>query len=182
VDLYQRAGQPHHWVDIEAGRVNGDLLEFSDYCDVGVYEQDRQDDEAGIYSGDSAPDPWRQAGEAFRDQMEFTAAIGAINADFERRARPYRETMKRNPGPLLPELAALMRERDARIAEVTRAHQRAEALEWAARRQPANVATAHQRQLEQAAARAFATDLGRGRFLRDDPADAGRATMDIAVW
>lgn len=140
-----------------------------------------QDDEAGIHAYD-APDPGREADERYRRNRAFYAAVAAIDAEYEARARPYAAQQKRNPGPLRPELAALARERGRKVQELTRAHQHAEALEWAARRQPLNLVSAHERADEQAAARAFAADLGRGRFLRADAGQAGRPTEDIAVW
>jgi hypothetical protein len=140
-----------------------------------------QDDEAGIHAYD-APDPGREADERYRRTRAFYAAVAAIDAEFEARARPYAAQQKRNPGPLRPELATLARERDRKVQELTRAHQHAEALEWAARRQPLSLVSAHERADEQAAARAFAADLGRGRYLPSGPGQAGRPTEDIAVW
>jgi hypothetical protein len=157
-------------------------VEFSDFHDVGVYEDGHQDDEAGIYGGDSAPDPWAARDKAFAAHTALAEAIERINADFGRRARLYVEQQKRNPGPVRPELAALMSERDSKVRELTRAHQRAQALEWATRDRPGRIASAHERQVERAAAHAFARDLGRGRFLRDEPADAGRDVRDAWIW
>jgi hypothetical protein len=176
-DLYARAAPPVHRADLESGHVDDDLLEHSDYHDVGVYEQD---DDQGIYSG-----PGR-GGDPVRDRIHaagnLRAAVDAITADYDRRTEKYIAQQRRNPGRVQPELAALLRDRDSKIRELTRAHQHAEALERADRRQLLNQVSAHERQVEQAAARSFALDLGRGRFLRADPGQAGRSTSDIAVW
>jgi len=159
---------------------DADLRDFSDEFDLDDVE--RQDDEQGIVAGDSAPDPWQERNDEFAARQEFAAAIDAVNADYARRARPHLERQKRNPGRLLPELAELQRERDWRISELQRAHWKAEAYARAVREQPGRVATAHERQVERAAARSFAMDLGRGRHLRDDPADVGRATSDVFMF
>jgi hypothetical protein len=180
VELHERASAPQHWA--EAGRADEDLLEYSDYHDLAHLDEDHpyQDDEPDIHAGGQrAPDPWQQRQEA---EAKLRAAIDSINADFDRRAQKYLMQQKLNPGPMRPELAALLRERDSKVRDLTRAHQHAQALEWAARDQPWRIATAHERQVEQAAARAFALDLGKGRFLGADPEPAGRATADIAIW
>jgi hypothetical protein len=183
-DLHDRARRPAHWADIEAGHVDSDLLEYSDSHDVGVYQDDNQDedDEAGIVTGDSAPDPRQERDRAFAAQTALGEAIEQIKVDFDRRARPYLAQQRRNAGVIRPELAALMRERDNRIAELTRAHQLDQAYEWAAKDRPGRIVTAHDRAVEQAAARSLQADLGRGRHLRDDPADAGRDVHDTWIW
>jgi hypothetical protein len=176
-ELHQRAGRPDHWADIEAGPADDELLEHTDYFDIGIYGHNHQDDEQGIHSGDSAPDPWQQRNEAWAAQMAHTEAVEQIRARYERLLAPYRETMKRNVGVKPVAVARLEQVRDAEIQELTRARQQAQAAEWAGRDRQGRIATAHERQLERAAARSFAIDLGRGRHLRDDP---GRATQDIA--
>jgi hypothetical protein len=173
-ELHQRTGRSAHWDDIEAGRAGDDL--------ANEIELEDQDDEVGIVAGDRAPDPWEARDQAFAAQTALAEEIDAINDDFNRRARPFLEQQRRNAGVIRPELAALTRARDSKISALTRTHQRAQALEWAAQDQPGRLVSAHERAVEHAAARSFATDHGRGRFLRDDPGQAGRDTMDIAVW
>lgn len=167
-ELYERAGDPPDWTDLD------------DDHHLDDDHQDHLDDDPGIYSGGQlAPDPWQQSHEA---EANLLAAIDVIKADFDRRAQKYLLQQKRNPGPMRPELAALLRERDSKISELTRAHQLAQALEWAARDRPWRVASAHERQVEQAAARSFAMDLRRGRFLRAEPESAGRDVHQTWIW
>jgi hypothetical protein len=175
LELYERAGRPRHWADIEAGNVDDELLEFSDYHDVAVYEQD-DGQQVGLVVADS---PWR---ERIKAAENLRAAIDGINAEYDRGAEKYIAQQRRNPGRVQPELATLLHGRDTDIRELTRAHQRAEALAWGARRQPVARVSAHERRVEQAAAWAFARDLGRSRFLRADPGQVGRDTQDIAIW
>lgn len=157
-----------------------DLREFSDEIDlIGL---DDQDDETGIIAGDTAPDPFEERNQAWAERQEFANAIDAVQEEFDRKAGKFIEQQKRNPGRLLPELAELRRERDARTAELQRDHWRAEAHAMAAREQPYRRASAHERSVEKAAARSLQVDLGRGRHLRDDPADAGRDVRDAWVW
>lgn len=187
-ELQDRARVPAHWSDIEAGRVDPDLSLYSDAYDVGVYENDQddddqdEDDETGIVVGGSAPDPFEERNKAWAERQAFANAINAVQEDFDRKAGKYIEQQKRNAGTIRPELAALTRERDNRIAELTREHHLAQAYEWAAKDRPGRLVTAHERAVEQAAARSFAMDLGRGRFLRSDPADAGRDVHDAWIW
>jgi hypothetical protein len=131
---------------------------------------------------ESGADPSQQRNDAWAARQEFADAIRRIRADYEARLRPYRETMKRNPGVVLPELASLLRERDARVAELTREHHLAEAYRMAERDQPGRIASARERQDEQAAARAFATDLGKSRFLPAEPEPAGRDVRSAWRW
>jgi hypothetical protein len=181
-ELHDHAGRPAHWAEIEAAVVDDDLIEHTDFHDVGVYEHEHQDDEAGIVAGDSAPDPWQERNEWFAAEQALSDAIDAVQKDFDRKARPFIEQQRRNQGIKLPQLAALERERHARIRHLEREHYLADAHRQAARDRPRRIATAHERQVERAAARALAMDLGRGRFLRDEPADVGRPTSDIAIW
>lgn len=157
------------------------LREFGDGTGAFGADDEGPGDETGIYE-DSAPDPGRESDERYRRNLAFSAAVAAIDAEYEARAQKYAQLQKRNPGPLRPELAALARERDRKVQELTRAHQHAEALEWAARDQPLNLVSAQERADGQAAARAFAADLGRGRYLPSGPGQAGRPTQVIAVW
>jgi hypothetical protein len=164
-ELHERAAPPQHWADIKAGHVDDDLLEFSDYHDVGVHED--QDDENG---------------QSWNDAYRVEQAVQQIEGKYRELARPLLAQQKRNPGVRLPALVQLEAECEQTINAILRRHQRAQAFERAARLAPQRVATAHERQVEQAAARAFALDLGRGRFLGADPEPAGRATADIAIW
>jgi len=159
VSLHGNARAPRPWADIEAGRAD------PDEDDATVRERDHQgyDEDAGIHAGGQlAPDPRRRRNEAFAGQLALMDAIERVHTDFDRRARPFIEQQRRNPGVVRPELAALLRERDSKIGEMTRAQQLAQALERAARDQPQRAATAHERHLEEAASRAFAMDLGTG--------------------
>lgn len=142
---------------------------------------DHQADETSIVAGDSAADPWEQRNEARAARMAHADAVEQIQAKYERLLAPYRETMKRNPGVKPVVVARLEQSRDVEIQELTRARQVTQAAEWAARTAPQRVASAHERAMEKAAARTFAMDLGGGRHLRDEPADVGRATSDIAI-
>jgi hypothetical protein len=162
-ELHEHASAPQHWA--EAGPVDGDLPEFSDYHDVGVYED--QDDEDG--------QSWNVA---YRVQQ----AVQQIEGEYRELARPLLAQQKRNPGVRLPALVQIEAECEQKINALLRKHQRAQALERAARLAPQRVATAHERELEQAAARAFAQDLGRGRFLRADPEPAGRDVYSAWLW
>ena len=153
-----------------------DLREHSDELDLGP---DEQDDEQGIVGGD--PGRYDPEG-AWVQRMAYADAIDAIQQRYERLLAPYREVMKRNIGVKPVAVARLEAARDLEISELTRQHQKQEALERAAHMAPQRAATAHERAVERGAARALQSDLGRGRHLRDDPANVGRATRDIAIW
>jgi hypothetical protein len=174
-EIYDRAGRPDHWDDPET--------EFSDEFDL-LHEapDNHQDDETGIVAGDTAPDPWQQRAEAFHQRMALTEASDQIMAKYEAQLRPYREAVKRNPGVKPVAMGRLEQARDEEIRELTREHHLAEAYRMAEQDRPGRMATAHERAIEKAAARSFAMDLGRGRHLRDDPADAGRDVHDAWVW
>jgi hypothetical protein len=185
-ELHDRTRRPDHWDAIEAGQVDDDLIEFSDTYDVhdDGQDDDHQDDDHqddGLYVGPGHRDTY-DPDAAHRERMELAVAVDAINADFEFQAAPYLAQQKRNPGPMLPQLAQLMRERDSAVSKLTRDHQRAEAYALAELDGPRNRVSAHDRAVEQAAARAFAADLGRNRHLRDDHADIGRDVRDAWVW
>ncbi|HET9081117.1 MAG TPA: hypothetical protein VFO01_11475 [Trebonia sp.] len=161
-----------------------DPQNYTDFGEVpGDFEHKQgRDDERGIVAGGSYIDPGQERDSAFAGQMALQEAIDAVNTEYDRRARPYRATMKRNPGVVLPELAALMRDRDARIADLTRAQQRAQALDQAARNAPQRAVQAHERQQEQAALTALARDLPGGSRHCAPPQWTGRPTGDIAIW
>jgi hypothetical protein len=155
-------------------------VEFSDEFDlIGL------DDETGIVAGDS-PGPWEERNQEWSERQkareELEAAIKAVNAGFDRHAAKYLAQQRRNPGLVRPELAGLIRDRNAKVNALNRAHWRAEAYERAARDQPVPRVTAHERAVEKAAARSLQIDLGRGRHLRDDPADVGRHVHDTWIW
>lgn len=173
-ELHDNARPPQHWRDVGAGHVDEDLAEFSDYPDIS---QDEDDEDAG-----SAPDPWRQADDAWRERMAFTDAVEQIRARYAAAARPYEATLKRNPGVKPAGMARLEQERDAAIRDLMRSRQRAEAYERAAREAPQRAVHAAERQQEQAALNAFGNDL-QGRSRRYQPPEFhGRGTRDIAVW
>jgi hypothetical protein len=174
--LVARGGQeftdqsrPDHWDDSET--------EFSDEFDL-LHEA--QDDETGIVAGDR-PDPWEERNAAWAARQAFGEAIDRIKAEYEH-LEPYQQTLRRNQGVKPAAMVRIEQERDARIGELTRAHQLADALDQAERNRPYRQASAHERQVERAAARALAIDLGRGRHLRDEPADAGRDVHDAWIW
>jgi hypothetical protein len=173
-DLYDGAGRPDHWDDPET--------KFSDEFDLLHDDQDdeHQDDETGIVGGDG--DPGYNPDTAWAARQEFASAVERIQARYESQLRPYRDALRRNLGVKPVAMARIEAQRDAEIQELTRAHQLAEAYELAARDQPYRRASAHERAVEKAAARSFANDLGRGRHLRNDPADVGRATSDAFMF
>ena len=150
--------------------------------DLTGLDDEHQDDEYGIVADESGADPWQQRNDAWAARQELAAGIDRIRAEYEPLLRPYRQTMGRNPGVVLPELASLLRERDSRIRGLNGTHQLAEAMERAARDRPGRVASARERQDGQAAARSFAADLGRGRFLTTEPEPAGRDVHSAWVW
>ena len=170
-ELHERAGRPAHWDDPET--------EFSDEFDL---PHEHQDDDQGIYSGDSAPDPWQTRNEAFAAQQALTDAVEQVRARYERLLAPYRETMRRNIGVKPVAMARLEQQRDAEIRDLERNQQRAEALDHAARMAPHRAAQAAERQQEQAALNAFSRDLMGGSRRYQPPEWNGRATGDIAVW
>ena len=141
--LVARGGQeftdqrrPDHWDD--------PATEFSDEFDL---LHDHQDDDQGVYSGDSAPDPWEQRNEAWAERMAHTEAVERVEARYERRLAPYRDSMKRNLGVKPTAMARLEQARDAEIRELTRSRDKAEALERAARMAPQRAVQAAERQL-----------------------------------
>lgn len=174
-----RFGEPDHWADMEAGRIDPELQEFSDFNNVSVYED--QDD--GIHAVDHrAPDPWEERNAAFNEQTRLTAAIERIEAEYSERARPYIDQLRHNPGVRPTGPVRLEQECADKIAALEKPHQLAQALEWSAQSAPQRQVTAHERAVEQAAARAFGMDLGRGRFLRADPEPAGRDVHQKWIW
>jgi hypothetical protein len=178
-ELYDHAGRPDHRAGIKRGEYDPDLIEHTDYHDVGVYEQDRQDDEQGIIGGDPGrydPDS------AWAERMAYTEAVDVIQARYERILAPYRETLKRNQGVKPTVVAKLEQARDAEIRGLTRAHQHAEALARAAREAPYRAVQAAERQTEYAALNAFGRDLPGGSRRHQEPDWSGRHTDDIAVW
>jgi hypothetical protein len=177
----QRAGE--RLTTLRGRHPFADLPEFSDELDlIGQDDEDHQDDEYGIVSNDSSADSWQERNELWAARQEFADAIEAVNADFKRRAAKYLGQQRRNAGTKLPELAGLERERDARIAELTRVHHLAEAYAMAERDRPGRIASARERAAGQAAARSFAADLGRGHFLRAEPEPAGRDVHSAWRW
>jgi hypothetical protein len=168
--LHDRARPPGHRADAP-----------SVYSDFGDLPEDYDDDdEQGIYSGPADPGRWQDS--AFARGQAMAKEVERIRADYDRRARPYLDVQRRNGGVVRPELAALVRERDAKISDLTRAHQKAEAYELAERNRPKYIASAHERQMETAALRAFAKDLGRGRRVASQPPTAGRPTEDVFLF
>jgi hypothetical protein len=180
--MYQRAGHPDHWTDIEAGPVDDELLEHTDFYDVGIYEQQNQDDDRGIVAADHAHDPWAERNEAFHERMALTEAVEAVAARYEVLLEPYRASMKRNIGVKPPAVSRLEAARDAEIRELTRSRDKAEALERAARMAPQRAVQADERRLEQAALNAFGRDLPGGSRRYRPPEWTGRPTDDIARW
>lgn len=177
-ELHESAGEPDHWADLEAGPAEPDDG-YGDYHDLGVYED--QDD--GIHAGGyRAPDPWQERNEAFSEQMALTEAVRQIEDHYRELARPFIDQLRRNPGVRPPGLVRLEQECADKISALEKKHQRVQALEGAGRRAPQRVATAHERAVGQAAARAFAMDLGRGRSLRADPEPAGRDIHQVWSW
>jgi hypothetical protein len=144
-----------------------DLRDFSDYNDLIGLDDDPGDDASAA---------------AWSDSYRVHSAVEKIEEHYRELARPLLAQQARNPGVRLPALVKLELECEEKVNEILRAHERAQALERAARRQPQQVATAHVRQLEQAAATAFARDLGRGRYLRAEPEPAGRDVRSTWIW
>jgi len=178
--LVARGGQeftdhsrPDHWDDPET--------EFSDEFDL-LHEQDHQDDETGIVAGDTHVDPWAERNAAFRERMQLTEAVQAIETRYEHLLEPFRQSLKRNPGVKPVAIARLEQERDEKIRELRTRQQRAEALAQAAREAPQRAVRAAERQLEQAALNAFGRDLPGGSRRYQPPEWTGRPTDDIAVW
>jgi hypothetical protein len=160
-DLYDRAGAPRDRRD--------DPESYSDWGEIPG------DDDVGAPPDEPGDVAWSEVYKAEQ-------AIETIRQKYRELARPYLQQVKRNPGVRPAQLVALEIECQKKTDAILKARDRAQALERAARLAPRRLASAHERQMESAAARAFAIDLGRGRFLRDDRADVGRATEDIAIW
>ena len=151
--------------------------------DLGPMADTSDDDDAGSFEGGyRAPDPWEARNAAFNDQMALMEAIERIEADFDRRARPYLDQQRRNPGPLRPELAALARERDAEILELTGNARHAAELERAARLAPQRQATAQERQVQRSVVDDLCKDLRRHHFVRAEPEPAGRDVWSTWNW
>jgi len=162
LDARRREHRPDHWAHLEARRTDPDLAEYTDIHDV-------PDDDPGDV--------------AWSDQYRVQQAIERIEAEYRALARPLLAQQRRNPGVRLPALVQLELEAERKVSEIVKAHQRAMALERAARRHPATVATAHERALEQAAARSFARDRYGSRHAgRAEPEPAGRPTSGLADW
>jgi hypothetical protein len=183
-DLHQRARRPDHWADLETGRVDPDLSLYSDAYDVGVYENNQDDDDlddAGIVTGGAYADPY-DPDTAWQAQRQLAEAVERIEAEAERQLRPYREALRRNPGVKPLAATRIEQARDAEIRGLTRAHQHAEALARAAREAPHRAVQAAERQAEYAALNAFGAQLpGRSR-RHQEPDWSGRHTDDIAAW
>jgi hypothetical protein len=142
------------------------LAEFTDTYDLTGQDDDRDDASAAAWS----------------DSYRVHTAVGKIEEHYRELARPLLAQQARNPGVRLRELVALEQECADKIDAILRAHERAQALERAARRQPQQVASAHERAIEAAAARSFARDLGKGRHLRAEPEPAGRDVRSAWSW
>jgi hypothetical protein len=158
-ELHAQARPPRHWRDQDA---DDDKDEFSDEYDVGRLDEGTHD--------------------VFSEALRVQQAVEDVKAQYDARIQPLLAQQARNGGVRLLALVRLELERDAQVRELLHAHQKVQALEWAERDRPARVATAHERQLEAAASTAFARDLGRGRFLRDDSEPAGRPGADAFIW
>jgi hypothetical protein len=161
---------PQHWSD--------DPSQFSDYGEI----PGDLDDETGIVAGDSTPDPWQQRAEAFHERIALSEAIDRITVEYAARLRPYREAVKRNPGVKPVAMARLEQERDSKIRDLTRAADKAQALEVAARMASQRAVQVAERQLEQAALNAFGRDLPGSSRRYQPPEWTGRPTDGIAVW
>lgn len=158
-----------------------DLPEFSDEFDIiGLDDEDQDDDDdAGIIGGGHLgydPDA------AWRERMAYTDAEEAVKARYESQLRPYRDALRRNQGVKPVAMARLEAARDAEIRGLTYAHQKAEAMAWAAREAPHRAVQAAERQLEYAALNALGAQLpgGSRRYHVDE--FHGRDTTDIATW
>jgi hypothetical protein len=181
-ELHQRASRPDHWADIEAGPADDELLEHTDYFDVGIYEDERQEDETGIVAGDTAPDPWAERNTAWAERQAHADAVEQIRARYAGLLQPYEQSMRRNIGVKPVVVARLEAQRDAEIQGLTRKHHLAQAYELADRNAPQRAVQAAERQFEQAALNAFGRDLPGGSRRYQPPEWTGRPTDDIAVW
>ena len=149
--------EPDHWADIEAGRVDPDLAEHTDTYDVGLNDP-----------GDVA---WS---DAYRVQM----AVERIEARYRELARPLLTVQRRNGGVRLPKLVELETECADKIDAILRAHEHAQELGRAVRREPGRVAHAQERQDGIRAMQSLAADLP-GGHRRHAPVDGARATSDV---
>lgn len=105
-----------------------------------------------------------------------------VRARYDALIRPLLAVQRRNGGVRLPTLVQLELERKREIDAITKAHQKAEAHEMAARDAPWRAVAAHERQAEQAALNSLARDLPRSSRRYQGAEPAGRDTADIAVW
>lgn len=160
----RRGHRPDHWADIEAGRVDPGLIEHTDHHDLVALA----DDDPGDL--------------AWSDTYRVQQAVEKIENHYRKLARPLLAQQARNGGVRLPGLVKLEQECADKIDAIVKAHERAQALDRAARRQPATVATAHERQLEQAALRSLAADLPGRRHRHAEPEPAGRDVRSTWSW
>jgi predicted nucleic acid-binding Zn ribbon protein len=153
-ELYTRATPPRHAV-----------------ADDG--HPDDEDNEHG-YS-DDGPGTWS-------DAWRLSEAVEAIRARYERLARPYLAQLRRNPGVRPAGLVELEQRCHDETAEMIRAHDHATQAGRARRHKPQRIMDAHERQAEQRAVQALASDLPGGSRRYEAPQYTGRVTRDLWRW
>ena len=119
---------------------------------------------------------------AWSDSYRVHTAVEKIEKHYRELARPLLAQQARNPGVRLPGLVKLEIEAEQKVTAILKAHERAQALERAARRQPQQVATAHERAIARAALRSLAADLPGRRHRHAEPEPAGRDVRSTWAW
>jgi predicted nucleic acid-binding Zn ribbon protein len=132
-----------------------------------------QADERGY--ADEGPGTWS-------DTWRLHEAVEAIQARYERLAQPYLAQLRRNPGVRPPALVQLEQQCAGEATALIRAHQHAADTDRAHRNEARRLNEAHERQMEQRALQALASDLSGGSRRYQPPEHHGRPTHDLWNW
>lgn len=124
---------------------------------------------------DDGPGTWS-------DAWRLNEAVEAIRARYDRLAQPYLQQLKRNPGVRPPALVRLEQQCDDEIRALIRAHEHAADTDRAYRNEAKRLNEAHERQMEQRALEALASDLPGGSRRYQPPEHHGRPTHTVWDW
>ena len=141
----------------------GDQDPGDDPEDYGIHVTERDDD----------------SDQRWNDEYTLQAQIEQISDAYRRRAEPYLQQLRRNPGVRPAQLVKLEIEWRQRIDGILASHERAKAYERAARNEPGRIARAHERQDGIQSMAAFSRDLGRGARYQAPAEPSSRATTDV---
>ena len=132
------------------------------------------DEDQGIHADDAGQDD--DISQSWSASLGLQRQLDNLLDEYDRRARPFLVTQKRNQGVVLPQLVALRREYAGKAQALIDNHERTSAMERANRTRGRRAEDASDRAAGQRAMHEFAHDLHRRGI---DLPNAGRATSDI---